>query len=190
MNERTITILGSGPEWQKYPQDVETWTVGKMLMLKDPPKRVDRIFSLDAIDDMKIIKRGVFSREAFIGEINRRAVPYYSSVLEPEIPLSAEYPLKDVVGRFKVPYFSNTISYMIALALFEGVRTLNLYGVAQMGAHEYVTERGCVEFWLGMALGKGVSVNIETPSLVMRNNSEYPYGYMRTLAQLKEAGKL
>lgn len=187
---KTITILGSGPEWQKYPQDVETWAVAKMLMLKDPPKRVDRLYSMDAIDDMKIIKRGIFTREAFIEKINERNVPFISSVQQFEVPLSYEYPLKSVMDSYKVPYFSNTICYMIAHALYEGVNTLNLYGVAQMGTHEYVAERGGVEFWLGMALGAGVQVNIETPSLLLRNNSEYPYGYMRTITQLKEEGAL
>lgn len=190
MEQRQITILGSGPKWETYPQDRETWAVGKMVMLVEPPKRADRLFSLDAIDDMKIIKRGAFTREAFVKAINDRHVPFYTSVPEAEIPLALEYPLKEVFEKFKVPYLSNTICYMIALALYEGATELNLYGIAQMGTHEYVAERAAVEFWLGMAMGMGVAVNIETPSLLLRNNSEYPYGYMRTVKQLQEAGKL
>ena len=188
---REIIILGSGPQWQTCPFDKETWVVGKMLaMYGDKIPRVDMIFAMDDIEHILTIRRGIFTKEHFIEKINEREVPYYSSVRNPEIKMSREYPLKEVMARFKVPYLANTVAYMIAYALYQGATSISLYGIAQQGAHEYASEKGSVEFWIGMACGMGVEVNICTPSLLLRNNSEYPYGYVRTLDELRSEGRL
>lgn len=188
---REIIILGSGPKWDTCPFDKETWVVGKMLAVyPDKPIRADMIFALDDLEHLLTIRRGVFTRQQFIDRINKAGVPYFSSQPHPEISLSREYPLKEVMDALKVPYFANTIAYMIAYAIHQQVTSISLYGVAQMGAHEYVAEKGCVEFWLGMAMGMGIQVSVETPSLLMRNTSEYPYGYMKTIKQLKDEEKL
>lgn len=188
--ERNIIILGSGPGYDTAPTDRETWAVGKMLMLEKPPTRVDLLFALDDMDHLLTIRRGMFTKQQFIDKINERNVTYFSSVKHPEIPLSAEYPLADVLSIVKVPYFQNTICYMIAYALFQRVNSISLYGVAQMGTHEYMKEKGCVEFWLGLAMGMGVQVNIETPSLLLRDGSEYLYGYVNTITELKKQGRI
>src|SRR3990167_10746849 len=180
---RDIYIVGSGPEWQTCPFDRETWIVGKMLMLKEPPKRADTIFSMDDLDHLLTVRRGMFTKEQFIEKVNERSVPYYSSVVTPEIRMCREYPLKEVMSVLKVPYLSNTICYMLAYAIFQKVGRISLYGVAQMGAHEYAQEKAAVEFWLGMALGMGIELNVCTPSLLLRSTSEYPYGYVNTLAE-------
>ena len=101
---RDIYIVGSGPEWQKCPFDRETWIVGKMLMLKEPPKRADTIFSMDDLNYLLTIRRGMFTKDQFIEKINERSVPYYSSVVTPEIRMAREYPLKEVMSVVRVPF--------------------------------------------------------------------------------------
>ncbi len=161
-----------------------------LAVYPDKPIRADMIFSLDDLEHLLTIRRGVFTRQHFIDMVNRAGVPYFSSQAHPEIPLSREYPLKEVMDALKVPYLANTIAYMLAYAIYQKVNSITLYGVAQMGTHEYVAERGSVEFWLGMAMGMGIEVNIMTPTLLLKNNSEYPYGYVRTVQQLRDEGKL
>lgn len=188
--KKRVIILGSGPGWDTCPYNSEVWAVGKMLMLNPSPKKVDRLFNMDDIDHLLMIRRGVFSRDAYIKAINERRVPFYSVRTYEDIPQSVEYPLREVVEKVKVPYFENSIAYMIALAIVEGYEQIDLYGVAQMGAHEYVKERGCVEYWLGVAAGLGLAVGIHTHSLLLRGTSEYMYGYMQTREELKAEGKL
>ena len=187
---RDIYIVGSGPEWQKCPFDRETWIVGKMLMLKEPPKRADTIFSMDDLNYLLTIRRGMFTKDQFIEKINERSVPYYSSVVTPEIRMAREYPLKEVMSVVRVPYLSKTICYMLAYAIFQKVRSISMFGIAQMGAHEYIQEKGATEFWIGMALGMGIEVNICTPSHLLKSTSEYPYGYVNTFDELRAQGKL
>ena len=187
---RNIIILGSGPGWETCPFDKETWVVAKMLMLKTPPTKVDMLFSMDDADHWLTVRRGLFTLDAFKEKVNASQAPYYSTIKTEGIERAREYPLKEVVEMLRVPYFSNTICYMLAYAMFQKVNSVDLYGIAQTGAHEYVQEKAGVEFWLGMLLGHGIQVNIKTPSALLQNGSQYPYGYVRTLEELKKEGKL
>lgn len=81
--------------------------------------------------------------------------PIYFLKDEPDIPAGVKYPLPDVLawcekeGLF--PYFSNSISYMIALALMDGYKTIGVWGVDMAAGGEYQQERPSVEYWLGVA---------------------------------------
>jgi len=188
--ERKIIILGSGPEWEKCPlstTDREIWAVAKMLMIPNPPARVDRLFSMDDIDHLLTIRRGMFTKEQFVDKINDRNVLYVSTHEISEIPKSKEFPFKEIYNLFKTPYYTNTICYMIAYALWKGVTDIEFWGVAQMGANEYLAERAGVEFWIGLAAGRGVRISFKTPTLLLKNyQMEYPYGYVKTISQLME----
>jgi len=70
------------------------------------------------------------------------------------------YPLQDIVNSFNSVYFTNTISYMIAYALFKGVDILELYGIDMNGTREYISERGSVMYWIGRAESLGVQVKL------------------------------
>jgi|TARA_Y100000296_G_C5034774_1_gene186698 hypothetical protein len=85
-------------------------------------------------------------------------IPVYMQDVDPEIPTSVKYPLADVMGRFGGGYFTSTIPYMIALALYEGVDEIGLLGVYLTSKQDYTAHRPCVEFWLGVAKGMGVAV--------------------------------
>lgn len=164
--------------------------MAKMLMLAKPISRVDMLFSMDDPDHWLTVRRGIFTLDEFKDRVNATGAPFYSTVKTQGIALSREFPLKEVVDFVKVPYFSNTICYMLAYAMFQKVDSVDLYGIAQMGAHEYVQEKAGVEFWIGMLLGHGIQVNIKTTSALLQNSSSYPYGYVKTLKELKEDGKL
>lgn len=177
--------MGSGPGWEECPYNKETWVVAKMLMLPEPPKRVDRIFSMDRVEDMKVIKRGLFTEREFSKVMNARKVPFITSEHNRKIKHCQSFPYKEIVRKFKVPYFTNTICYMIAYALYSGVTNIDVYGVSQMGAHEYVLEKGGVEFWLGLAMGFGVEVNVYGHTMLFKGHgNEYPYGYHKTSKEL------
>ena len=188
--ERKIIILGSGPDWQSCPfksTDREIWAVAKMVMLDHPPTKVDMLFSMDDIDYLLTIRRGDFTKDEFVANINDRNVRYISTHVRDEIVKSKAFPFKEIVNRYRVPYFTNTICYMIAYALWKGVTHIDFYGVAQMAAFEYSAEKAGVEFWLGMAAGLGVKINFKTMTALLKNpNMSYPYGYVETIDQLMD----
>ncbi len=87
--------------------------------------------------------------------------PVYIQKPSPLIPHGVVYPWDKVLSEFG-PYFNNSVSEMIALALLEGATELALYGVdmAQSdsalhnGNPEYQHQRPSCEFMLGIAQAK------------------------------------
>lgn len=101
----------------------------------------------------------------------------------PEIPASEAYPFDDVCRTFGMedhPYFTSTPAYMIAHAIYDGVDRLivNNFHCHPL-AEDYEDQKSCLDFWLGVALGHGVQVDISKSSHLIR---PYPwqgraYGY-------------
>jgi hypothetical protein len=81
--------------------------------------------------------------------------PIYFLNDEPDIPAAVKYPLEEIKAWCEkeglAPYFSNSISYMIALALMDGYKTIGVWGVDMAAGGEYQQERPSVEYWLGVA---------------------------------------
>ena len=189
-----VIILGSGNKWDDCDYKYETWIVAKMLMMQEcrgtePPKRVDKLYSMDDIDYLLTVRHGSFTKQEFINRINESGKEYISCRKHPDIPLSKEYDLGKAINTLPIPYFSNTICYMIADAIFAGKKSIHLWGVSQGEKIEYITERGGVEFWLGYAIGKGIDVTIHTPNSLL-GDRKFVYGYAEPLVTLQEQGRL
>jgi len=194
--EKHVYLVGTGPKWETCPFDKETWGIAKLMMMNAIPRRINRIFSMDDLDHLQAVRRGNFTKKEFVDWINTwknvdgTGIQYISCRTHKEINNSVEFPMKEVVKRFKVPYFSNSIAYMVALALYEGYTHISTFGIAQAGTGEYAMERKCLEFWIGMAIGMGVIFNIRTPSSLLQNDTGYMYGYMRQAHELQKDGRL
>lgn len=94
------------------------------------------------------------------------------------IPTQTAYPLQQVVGRFP-RYFNNTISYLIALAILMEYREIHLYGVdmaqdALTGA-EFAQQRPSCEFFLGVAMGAGITIHVARGSDLLRTSHLYGF---------------
>jgi hypothetical protein len=97
----------------------------------------------------------------------KRDKPIYMQFKYSEIPDSVEYPLEDIVQKYlgklrrgdKISrYFTNSLSYLIAMALYEGFQRIEIYGFEMAHNTEYVSQKANAEFWLGIALGRGIEV--------------------------------
>lgn len=102
--------------------------------------------------------------------------PIFQHVADPEIPNSIAYPLQEVadfigvniwrlveigkplVSATKDPYLTSSIAYQIALAMYEGFETIELYGIDLNTGGEYAWQKAGVEYLLGMAAGRGHKV--------------------------------
>ena len=74
----------------------------------------------------------------------------------------SNYPLNEIVKEFDCAYFTNSISYMIAYAIYKGYEEINIYGVDMTGRDEYINQRGSVMYWIGYARAKGITVNLSS----------------------------
>jgi hypothetical protein len=90
---------------------------------------------------------------------------------------AVQYPLERVLaatgGR---RYFTSTFSYQIALAIADGFEAIGLWGVElyEGSARERTVELACLEYWIGVADGRGVKLTLGSPGLARR---PYLYGY-------------
>lgn len=83
------------------------------------------------------------------------------------------YPINEVIAQLGSKYFTSSIAYMIAYALYSGAKEINIFGVDMEHETEYAYQRPCLAYWLGYA--KAMNVNIKISSLV--DKVPYKYGY-------------
>jgi hypothetical protein len=102
--------------------------------------------------------------------------PVYMQKAWPQIPGSKPYPLKEVLDRFPRQYFTNTISWMLALAIYEGFEEINVYGVDMAVDSEYHYQRPSCEYFLGMAEGLGIKVHIPDEADLLKTRFLYGFG--------------
>jgi hypothetical protein len=95
--------------------------------------------------------------------------PIYMQYWNSEIPNSVEYPIREVSdlafsnfrrGDRKVKYFTSTLAYMMGIALLDGFERIEIYGFELSDDIEYVKQKACAEFWIGLAIGKGIEVYV------------------------------
>lgn len=117
--------------------------------------------------------------------------PIYMKEHDPDVPACEVYPLEDVldllssVRLFGDPlrYCTSTLEYAIGLALVKGYNRILVYGAEMDSNTEYAYQREGVAFWLGLAAGMGVSVELRC----MRRFFDRPlYAYAGAVVHTRE----
>jgi len=171
-----VIILALGPSWYKCPEKVgeneEIWCVNTMY--RNRP--ADRIFIMhDLRHDILLMDKD------FIHNVNQLDVPVYTAGDYPAFKNNVEYPIEEVIKEFNVAFFLNVMCYMIALAIKEGAKKITMFGsdMRSEAGHEYrMNEKGSVEFWLGVAIGRDIAVALPEESyLLKRTMTGNFYGY-------------
>lgn len=163
---KKIAIVGFTTSRNQTPWDdptVEKWICNNLW--KFVPDKWDRLYDLHRHDD--IIKDAEHA-----GYLARCTKPVYVFEPRPEWPTSVAFPraeVTDVLGN----YFTNSISWMVAHALMEGVTELAIYGVDMAQGTEYSAQRPSVEYHLGIAGGMGVKVHIPPESDLLHAGTLY-----------------
>lgn len=98
--------------------------------------------------------------------------------IDERIPASNKYPLDDILADFGEisQYFTSTCAYMIALAIHWGYKTIRIAGFEMASEEEYHNQRNCAEFWLGIARGRGLKIELPSESNLLGGKSLL-YGY-------------
>jgi hypothetical protein len=114
------------------------------------------------------------------------------------IPNARPYPVDHIVRKFG-HYFNNTISWLLAHAIDLEYETVAIYGVdmaqdSQLGGGEYSHQRPSCEYFIGVARGLGIEVEIPEGSDLLKTTHLYGIeetdGYRgRLMSRLNELGK-
>lgn len=88
------------------------------------------------------------------------------------------YPIEGVMRDLQIPFLENTVAYQIALAIFERVDEIGLYGVHMMSRKEFEAERPSVTYLVGLAQGRGIEVTVAPGSPLFLSRWEHGrYGF-------------
>lgn len=99
--------------------------------------------------------------------------PIYMMRQEPDIPGSIAFPWEGIMQVFG-RYFTNSISWEIALAIYEGFTDIYIYGVDMAQDSEYKEQRPSCEFFIGWARGAGINVYVPAKSDLLKAAYVYP----------------
>lgn len=165
LKRKIINIVGLGTGWENAPYLGEIWGATK-LILRRP---CNRLIDMNDYTNNRWGKSETEDAEAAKKLANEKRIPY--------IDLT-NYPLKEVIACCESDYFTNTIDYMIALAIYEHVKEIHLYGVNMSLGGEYEFEKPGVDYWCGYAKGRGLTVKVHGKrSRIMECPDKVLYGY-------------
>jgi hypothetical protein len=177
-----ITICAQGPSWYQCPpmpeKNTEIW--GCNAIYRD--HYVDRLF---VCHDIRVIM--LHDDEDFVENVNKMGMPVYMTYDYKVINNRAKIPINEIMNKWGVGFFLNVIAYMIATAILQEPKVISMYGVdmrPDAGNETYINEKGSVEFWCGVARGRGIKI-INTPeSFVLRTKQMGNFqGYRNKLHQ-------
>lgn len=105
----------------------------------------------------------------------------YLAAPHPEMPHARLFPYQQLIERYSLkdkhgqpkPYFTNTVSWLLAYAIDEGATHISVYGVdmaqQEKGVKsEYAYQRPSVEYFIGLAQGRGIEVFVPEESDLMK----------------------
>jgi len=180
MTERIVAIVGFAPETRELcniePPSTELWgmNVGNSFM-----KRQDRWFQMHPLtwhegSKTKEEDRGCYGRgQDHIKFLSTCGVPVYQQAIDDRIPTSVLYDVdavwKDIAPSInRGPYMTSTPAYALAQAISEEVSEIKLFGLNLSANIEYIQQRPCLEFLLGIAQGRGIKVTIPQGSPLLQ----------------------
>jgi len=148
---KQIAILGMGPSHVELKAPFETWTVPYTVQYRHPISRIFCVHSWSEYDPNTM--RLIALRQG------REGFDIISSTPLPPGLKGTIYPIEEVLKASGVKIFSDLTCYMMAYAIYiEKVDKIWWYGIDCLGYTNYTIERGAVEFWAGVARGKGIEV--------------------------------
>jgi hypothetical protein len=188
--EKKIAIVGCSDSKDQAPFNDPSWEIWAMNNAFITTPRRTRWFEIHPIKfdgkdywRRKLIKPGIFeySKEFrgqlvndYMKDLAALDIPVYMQRHWDIIPKSEAYPLQDVITKFG-NYFTNSVSYMIALAIMEGATEIGCFGVDMATGSEYGPQRPSCEFFLGIAAGLGILLTIPPTADLLK--TKFLYGF-------------
>ncbi len=167
---RKIALIGAAKTVECAPWYDPTWEIWAHSTCYPYCKRVDRYFDLHPwkwISEKPV--------PGYLEWLQTSKVPIYMQRTFQKVPASVRYPKERILAEFP-SYFTSQAAWMIALALTEGVTHLGFFGIHYALDEEHKKQRAGCEFWMGMAMARGVHV-VNPPGSPLMREPNWLYGY-------------
>lgn len=113
--------------------------------------------------------------------LTRCPIPVYLHELDPRVPNGVRLPIERLEAMVPglPPTWASTFAYQVAMAMLEGFETIALYGCDFSSPREWLCERPNLLFWVGLAMGRGIEVQIPAESTLLAHPYRYGLEYDR-----------
>ena len=179
MSKKIVYMVFKGPgkeyapEYKDVPKGVEVWGVNNSIF----DRKMDKCFYLHYPEDTAEY------REIRL-EGNAKEITIVCQDKLVGWDKQEKYPFSDIVKKYGVGYFSNSIAFMIAYAMYNDFKEIHIWGAPLDSQAEYIFEKAGVEYWIGYAMGLGVKVVVHGLSTIMRTKDDKVYGWDKKLGSV------
>ena len=175
---RSICIVGFAPQTRDLanaePPEVEIWGMNSGHTFL---KRWDRWFQVHPQINQNASRKGAnYGRDAeHVLFLKTCAVPLYMNEPMPDMPTARLYPYEEVIRNLGRDYITSSTAHALGLAILEGPDEIKVYGVNVATDIEYIDQRPCIEWMLGIAQGRGIKVTLPGYATLLKGR-RYPLG--------------
>jgi len=163
-----IAIVGTTSSLQDAPYKDESWEIWGINGAYTVMPRWDKWFDMHS---MEILKAN--HQPAYFDFLKKAGNNLTLNKTYEEYPEARVFPYQGLVEKHG-RYFTNTIAWLIALAIEQEPEEIGIWGVNMAQDTEYAHQRPCCEYFLGMAKGLGITLNIPKASELLK--ASYLYG--------------
>jgi hypothetical protein len=154
----------------------DNWTLNGLMLENN---KIERHFYLHD-------KHSMANYEEIVDWANECDIPIVVRKKSSDIKNNLVYPIKEIAWHFGTDYFTSSLAFMLAMAIYEEYECIHIIGMPYCTDIEYFEQKACVEFWIGMALGQGIDVVIDHPaSVFMQQPDGELYGYEKEIGDIK-----
>lgn len=175
-----VCIIGFAPSYREAPwgnPEYEFWVLNEFyrVMPEIPNCTVDRWFE---IHDPYSKSKSTKEHHDFL---KKCTVPLYMQKRYEEFPSSIPFPKDEILKYFEdknykgSKYFSNSVSWFIALAIMEGFKSISVFGVDMSTDSEYGWQKPSCEYWCGICEGLGIDLFIPPSSELLKCSQLYAF---------------
>lgn len=168
-----LVIVGTANTWNKAPYKDESfdfWGLNGLHGFTDQAGVSPRFQMWFQIHK----KERVFEQKQHLAWLKSCPLPILMQDHYEEIPSSIKYPKDEIMERYR-NYFESTFSWMFTLAMEMGYEEIQVFGVHVSADSEYVLQRPNVEYLLGLAEGRGISVYVPPEADILQSRVIYGY---------------
>ena len=165
-----VAIIGFSSSHEEAPWQDPTWE--KWGMANDPYwAQMSRLFEMHELEDLEE-RNGGLPPNYIDDRLKGAWVPLYMQrkYFEHVIPFPVEIE----------EYYASSVAYIMALAVHEGAEEIGLWGIDMAADTEYHEQKPNMEYFIGKARGKGITVYIHPSSSLCKfqcSNPKYSTRY-------------
>ena len=110
-------------------------------------------------------------------------IPVYTTDIWRDVPTSQVFPKDRIEDAFpRGDYHCGSFDWLVSFAILERFKEIHVYGVNFATGGEPISARPCLEYWLGLAEGKGITTHVEGGDLfhymhLVKSKKQYGYDW-------------